>query len=106
MTGQLFTVAPKLTERQQLVYDELASQPGAALEVGAMVHRWNGCSYCTTDEPCRFAYSTGRQVLEALRKKGLLKRDRHHLYRRADTTAAAVESTTPGYDPATAPIPF
>jgi hypothetical protein len=98
-SDQLFTVPTKLTERQQFTL-ELVRNAGqmSALVAGAEIHKRlyaGGCRYCKPGIPCQYAESNGRQVLEALRKKGLLKRDRHHIYRRTDqpdsTTSIAPE---------------
>jgi hypothetical protein len=91
-SDQLFTVPAKLPKRQAFIY-ELMRRPGYvfdwdALAAGIALHQSRGCKYCLIDMPCRYAASEGREVLEALRKKGLLKRDRHHIYRRAAEPAA------------------
>lgn len=98
----LFEVAPKLRERQQLVYGFLAQQTLTAEVAGKLLHA--SCRHCRPGAPCMFMERNGREVLEALRKKGLAKRDKHHVYRRADGTSPEPDSD--GYDPATADIPF
>jgi hypothetical protein len=94
MTGQLFTVPAKLTENQSLIL-ELGRELGKidALTAGIELHAAKGCRHCAFYTPhgvipCQYAASQGRQVLEALRKKGLLRRDRHHIYRRTDSTTS------------------
>ena len=92
----LFTVPAKLTERQQLIYD-YCRRACDAREAGTLLHLRNDCQHCRPDNPCKYATVNGREILEALRRKGLLRRDRHHVYRRVDSTG--------GYDPATADFP-
>lgn len=94
MTDQLFTVPAKLTERQQFVYDLLKHQEGKAFWVGVMVHRWQGRDCCRSDN-CPWAEQAGREVLRALHRKGLLKRDRHHVYRRTDQPSTAQTDQIP-----------
>jgi hypothetical protein len=92
--GQLFTVPPKLTERQQLIY-QYARRPCDAREAGYLLHLRNDCRYCKPDSPCKYATTNGREILEALRRKGLLKRDRYHVYRRADSTPVIAPALSP-----------
>jgi hypothetical protein len=103
--GQLFTVPAKLTERQEFVL-ELVRSAGqmSALVAGVEIHKRlydGGCRYCKAafPAPCQYAESAGRQVLEALRKKGLLKRDRHHVYRLSEQPAST-QVVAPPEDPA------
>jgi hypothetical protein len=84
---QLFQVAPKLSERQIYVYELTADRQLNALTAGIELHRRQRCPYCRAEAPCQYAEANGREVLEALKRKGLLKRDVHHVYRRADSTS-------------------
>jgi hypothetical protein len=97
-SGQLFHTPPKLSERQAYVYAVTADRQLNALTAGIELHRRQRCPYCRPDLPCRYAEANGREVLVALWRKGLLRRDRHHVYRRA-------EAPSGGYDPATAEWP-
>jgi hypothetical protein len=81
---RLFTVPPKLTERQNYVYELTADRRLNALTAGIELHRRQRCPYCQPDQPCQYAEANGREVLEALKRKGLVKMDRHHVYRRTD----------------------
>jgi hypothetical protein len=92
---QLFIVPQKLTQRQQLIYD-YARRPCDAREAGTLLHISNNCRYCRPDNPCKYATTNGREILEALRRKGLLKRDRYHVYRRADSTTPLATSQQNG----------
>jgi hypothetical protein len=81
-------VPAKLTTRQEAI---LAAVKEAGQltppDAGTILHRLRGCTFCKPGYPCQYAEANGREVLEALRKKGLLKRDRHHVYRRATELA-------------------
>lgn len=81
MTQQpLFPVPPVLTGRQQTVL-ELVDRDGIApADAGHTLHLSTGCRFCNPDRACQYAESAGREVLEALRKKELIRRDRHHRY--------------------------
>lgn len=92
MTSPLFQTPPKLTERQAYVYAITNKGPTTALTAGTELHRRQRCPYCMPINPCQYAEANGREVLEALKRKGLLKRDRHHIYRRADSTEAIATS--------------
>ena len=85
MTDQLFHTPPKLSERQAYVYALTADRQLNALTAGIELHRRQRCPYCQPDRPCQYAEANGREVLEALKRKGLLRRDRHHVYRRVDS---------------------
>jgi hypothetical protein len=103
-TAQLFHVPARLTERQAFVYLLAQNGPLDATQAGVALHlkhkRQCGCG---PERACEWAASNGRAVLEALRRKGLLKRDRHHVYQRADST----EQLQAGeHDPATSEIPY
>lgn len=90
MTDTLFTVPPKLTLRQQTVYDATTTFSGIdAAHAGQILHQAKRCRYCTPAAPCDYAATDGRAVLEALKRKGLLKRDRHHIYRRTSNQPTA-----------------
>lgn len=102
MTGHLFLVPPRLTERQQVALDLTAGDGATDLEVGVELHARKGCGYCREHQPCEYAASTGREVLVALRKKGLVVRRRSGLWQHVGTATSAAG----GYDPATAEIPF
>jgi hypothetical protein len=94
MTGQLFTVPAKLKGNQEALWQAISAftepQTWTAAEAGHYLHWINECEWCKPNAACQFAERQGRQVLEALRKKGLLKRDRHHIYRRTDTPPAPI----------------
>lgn len=101
---QLFAVPPKLTERQAFVYELAKQRPLSPRDAGVQLHvkHQRRCG-CGPERCCDWAERNGREVLEAIKRKGLLRRDRHHVYRRAD------DSTTEpagGHDPSTAQIPF
>lgn len=74
--------APKLTEFQTLVLELVWREVGAgaagisSVEAGIAVHEAKGCRYCDFVQlaPCLYAKRQGRQVLESLRKKGLVSR--------------------------------
>lgn len=82
----LFTIdePPVLTPRQQLVYEAAALAPLTAPAAGRLLHTASDCRHCTDDQPCQYADRNGREVLEALKRKGLVRRDRHHVYTRTD----------------------
>jgi len=100
----LFNAPVALRPRQQLVYEAAALQPLTALAAGILLHTASDCCHCTEDQPCQYADRHGREVLEALRKKNLLRHDKHRVYRRTDGLTA--DRVAGGYDPSTAPIPF
>jgi hypothetical protein len=85
----------QLPKRQKLLYEAAALVTLNAYQAGDILHA--ECSYCLEDQTgrCQYAEKDGRQVLEALRKKGLLRRDRHHVYRRADSTPVIAPSGDP-----------
>lgn len=101
----LFDAGPPdgtLTERQRLVLEYLRANRGvSADEAGALIHAHNGRHDAETR--CDWCAKTGRQVLHALRKKKLAKRQRGVGWR-------ALHKESPlsanGYDPSTAAIPF
>lgn len=81
MTQQpLFPHPPKLSARQQHVLELIDHEGATAQDIGHVLHRENGCRYCTPESACKYAKSNGSEVLEALRKKELLRRDKHHRY--------------------------
>lgn len=95
MTETLFTVAPVLSEKQQLILDA-AKNLGTltVLQAAHELHAWNNCRHCTfgdTYVPCRYAEQNGRAVLEQLKEKGLLKRNVHHVYRLTDPPTAQTD---------------
>lgn len=75
---QLFSTPPTLTDRQQRVLALVDRDGITALIAGAVLHRH--CRYCIRDGICQYAESAGREVLESLRRKGLIRRDRQHRY--------------------------
>lgn len=75
---------PVLTPRQQLVYEAAALAPLSAMAAGTILHTAANCAHCTDDTPCQYAEKNGREVLNALKRKGLVRRDRHHVYTRTD----------------------
>lgn len=88
----LFDPGVKLTDRQQFVYDYIAGEGADALHVGHVLHERRGCRFCRPDEPCSFAHQDGRNVLNALRKKGLVIRRRSGLWQRIGETRAASDT--------------
>jgi hypothetical protein len=99
-SGQLFTVPAKLTERQKFVMECVTSEGSLdARQAGSRVHTRFGCSHCGPYRICQYAESNGRAILEALKGKGLLKRDRHHIYRRTEQPASTTP-IAPAEDPA------
>ena len=100
MTAEpLFTQPPKLTERQQLAYDYISlAGIATAPAFGAALHANANCKWCRLAGHwggCDYAESSGREVLEALRKKGLVKRDRQHAYRRTDQAQPSSQGDFP-----------
>jgi hypothetical protein len=104
MTEQLELLAPappKLTERQQLALDHLehAGPDGLAADhIGALLHQTKPAGtrgHHTAETRCLYCGKTGREVLEALKAKGLAR------YRRArgDTPGAWVTSDQPATPP-------
>lgn len=79
----LFTVPAVLKPREQHVYQLTEHGPVTATVAGISwhIHRDQWCS-CSPDRPCQYASMDGSKILEQLRHKGLLKRDRHRNYRR------------------------
>lgn len=89
----LFTVPPKLTDREQHVWQLTEHGLVNALEAGRSWHiaRPQRCS-CDAGGTCQYASMDGNKTLEQLRHKGMLRRDRHRIYRRV------VEASSQGDD--------
>jgi hypothetical protein len=79
MTAPLFALPPKLTDKQQAVYQLCNNDGATAPEIGAHLHQQKNCPWCRLAGEwggCDYANQDARSVLYALRKKGLVVRRR------------------------------
>lgn len=76
MTEPLFPTVPKLTDRQAAALAYLGREGATALDTGRKLHELNGCPWCRLAgaSGCEYAEQSGREVLTALRRKGLVVR--------------------------------
>jgi hypothetical protein len=98
----LFTPPPadgRLTERQELVLRLVREQGGIRDEDAVRVVHGD-CPYCR-EEPCAYAGMAAREVLGALRKRGLVVRRRTGVWE----PAGAQKRSDGRYDPAAAAFP-
>lgn len=105
----LFSVPPRLTDRQQTALEALQRAGSAGLtglECGEQVHALRGCRWCRQGD-CHWAAKEGRELLEKLATFELAARRRHGRYTTPGVTLAGeTPKTTPTYDPSKADIPF
>lgn len=106
---QLVPTGPKLTERQQFALElvEAAGRNGIhADELGAILHEERGKH--PRDSRCQWDGANGKSILDALKKKGLVRyvRSRNGLpgFWRAESASAAPPARGMLQD--TEPIPF
>ena len=92
MTARLFPLPPKLTDRQTAALTFLGDDGADARQVGVHLHNLRGCKWCQTFGECTYAEDTGRAVLTALRKKGLVTRRRTGIWQQTSAKARAPSS--------------
>lgn len=80
LDGREHTAAATLTPRQETVYDLVLATDGgiSADEAGALAHETRERRPHSRDERCEWCGQDGRQILEALHRKGLVRRRRRN----------------------------
>lgn len=77
LAGDELPVGVTLTGRQRQALEFVRDrQPVSAEEVGAYLHELKRCRWCRPPIPCKYAFDAGKDVLKALRVKGLVKQRR------------------------------
>lgn len=78
-----------LSQRQQIIYDLLQSEPKGvrAIDAGNHLHRTktNPCLYCSDERTCQYAARDANQVLDSLRGSPQDPKARRLVVRRRET---------------------